>query len=287
MSGPGFGIIPRRVARLALSRRVHAVLDVILCHASREGRRAYLSNDTIAREVGIDRSKVPLCVRVLEAKGVLEVVRGGGRGRANHYRIIPDEEALRESSQPAPQADATTTEDKNGAVFGTETTVENGAVSGSKTVPFSAQNGAVFGTPTERTESGTESPLRGGRAHTREGGSRSGSLKYQPALLLPLNGSKKMGGRRTNGSLEDYRPGPEIVAWAPENAPGVDPLNKAILNRFRDYYLGRGIKISDPEAAYRNWLTEESRRRRRRFGPGDDGRAVTGLATVLAMIGDG
>jgi DNA-binding MarR family transcriptional regulator len=278
MTGGYFGKIPARVARLHLPGRVHAVLIAIASHANREGI-ARPSLDTIAAETGIERSKVPLCVRVLEAKGVVEVVRGGGRGRANYYRIIPDEEALRRASQPAPQADATTA-DKNGAAFGTETTVENGAVFGSETVPFSAQNGTVFGTPTERTESQTESPLRGGRAHTREGGSRSGSVKDQPALLLPLNGNAGRNGA-SSSAIEHYQPSAEIVAWAAAHFPDVDPLDPSVLDRFKDNHLKKGTNLRDLDAAYRIWIRDEREFRRRRAGAG----GLLDTALGVAMTG--
>ena len=126
MTGSHFGIVPRRVARLRLPRRALNVLIAIASRANRDRITPPLSRDDIASEVGIDRSKVGLCVRKLKENGVLElVVEGGGRGRANVYRIIPDEEAL------APLM--------NGAAAGPETAIkrgrfwlENGAISGSK-----------------------------------------------------------------------------------------------------------------------------------------------------------
>jgi biotin operon repressor len=94
MTGSHFGIVPRRVARLRLPRRALNVLIAIASRANRDRITPPLSRDDIASEVGIDRSKVGLCVRKLKENGVLElVVEGGGRGRANVYRIIPDEEA--------------------------------------------------------------------------------------------------------------------------------------------------------------------------------------------------
>jgi hypothetical protein len=240
MTGPRFGIIPRRVARLRLPRRALNVLIAIASRADRDRITPPLKREDIANEVGIDRSKVSLCVRLLEEKGVLElVVEGGGRGRANVYRIIPDEGA---SAAP------------NGAVSGSETGNGNGAVSGSKTVPFPAPNGAVSGSPTESTDI-TEPPLRGGRARGGVSGSRSGSVGRQPALLLPLNGRR---------SLDDYQPGPEFVAWARENTPAVNPLDPFIIGQFKDWYLSRGPELKDPDAAYRKWLRDEPKFARQR-----------------------
>jgi hypothetical protein len=241
MTGSHFGIVPRRVARLRLPRRALNVLIAIASRANRDRITPPLSRDDIANEVGIDRSKVRLCVRLLEAEGVLElVVRGGGRERANVYRIIPDEEA----SAPL-----------NGAVSGSETGTGNGAVSGSKTGPFQALNGAAAGPPTESTDI-TEPPLRGGRARERGlSGSRSGSVGRQPALLLPLNGRR---------SLEDYQPGSEFVAWAREESPGVNPLDPIIIGQFKDWYLSRGPELKDFNAAYRKWLRDEPKFARQR-----------------------
>jgi len=262
MTGSHFGIVPRRVARLRLPRRALNVLIAIASRANRDRITPPLSRDDIASEVGIDRSKVGLCVRKLKENGVLElVVEGGGRGRANVYRIIPDEEA----SAPL----------MNGAAAGPETATENGAVSGSKTGPFPARNGAAAGPPTESTEI-TEPPLRGGRA--REGGfseSRSGSVERQRALLLPLNGGRL---------LEDYQPSSEFVAWAREESLGVNPLDPIIIGQFKDWHLSRGTKLKDFDAAYRKWLRDESKRGN---GRGNEGRALTALTRVLAKIGDG
>lgn len=82
-NGPHFGMIPLRVATLRLPGRVHAVLVVIAFHA--KGRWGFVSLDTIANESGIDRSKVCRCIRWLETKGVIEVVR---RNRRKRHRLL-------------------------------------------------------------------------------------------------------------------------------------------------------------------------------------------------------
>jgi hypothetical protein len=171
VTGPKFGMIPRRVAKLRLSRRVHAVLDVIACHA--RGGTALLLLKTISDEAGIDRSKVCFCIRVLRKLELVEVmVQGGGRGRASVYRIITDEEAL------ARTADAAVREPENVAV--------SGNISGLETLPILALNVADFGletlpilaTPIERrTESLTEKGTESARAENAR----------QTNLLLPIN----------------------------------------------------------------------------------------------------
>ena len=152
MTGPHFGMIPRRVAKLRLPGRVHAVLDVIACHANpKKGNRAYLRRDTIANEAGIDCSKVSFCTSWLEKNGLLEISGRGGRGLANTYRIIPDAEAV------TPEA--------------ATTAAENGADDGTVSNQHGAENGAKNGTPTEsEQEERTKPPSGESRASAREGG---------------------------------------------------------------------------------------------------------------------
>jgi hypothetical protein len=153
-------MIPRRVAKLRLPGRVHAVLDVIACHANpKKGNRAHLRRDTIANEAGIDCSKVSFCTRWLEKNGLVEISGRGGRGLANTYRIIPDAEAVR----PA----AATTAAENGADDGTVSN-QNGAAFGQNGAAF-GQNGAKNGTPTSQNRKNEQNPLRGSRERAREG----------------------------------------------------------------------------------------------------------------------
>jgi hypothetical protein len=88
MTGPHFGIIPRRVTGLDLTGADHRVLLVIACHARKETRIARLSIETIADEVSLDRRTVQRAMRRLEAKRILKPLRGGGRGRSSEYQII-------------------------------------------------------------------------------------------------------------------------------------------------------------------------------------------------------
>ena len=171
MTGPYFAKIPRRIARLHLPGRVLWVLIAIASYATNKEGIARVSLDKIATETEIERTKVRACVRRLEDEGVLETVRGGGRGNATIFRIISDAEA---SPPAATSADETASAPGNGAngaasdrVTGSNSD-ENGADFSPRTGPFSVANGAADGPPTERTER-TEPPLRGGRARTREG----------------------------------------------------------------------------------------------------------------------
>jgi hypothetical protein len=63
------------------------VMLSIASHANREGKNAFPSLDTIAREALICRREVIYCVQALEEKGELKVVRGVGRGNPNHYDL--------------------------------------------------------------------------------------------------------------------------------------------------------------------------------------------------------
>ena len=49
---------------------------------------------------------------------------------------------------------------------------------------------------------------------------------------------------------EDWRPDPERI----KACAGLVPCIVAELDRFRDYYLSRGIMMRDWHAAFRNWL---------------------------------
>lgn len=64
------------------------VLLSIASHANREGKNAYPSLDTIARESLLSRREVIYCIQALEEKGELQVTRGIGRGNPNVY-VLP------------------------------------------------------------------------------------------------------------------------------------------------------------------------------------------------------
>jgi hypothetical protein len=265
MSAPHFGIIPRRVAGLRLPGREHAVLDVIAVHADKHSGKAYLSLERIARETGLHKRKVPARICRLVDKGVIEIVqRGGngigGRGRANVYRIIPDEEA----SQPAAQADAEAAAEAeavavNGALQGTEAAAENGALFGSETVPFSAVNGALQGTPTEIEQNLEQNlPFGEGRPRTREEEvlrSRSGGGR-QTELLLPLNGTKQPSAAGSD-PIEAFLVPPEIVAIA--RGLGIDDIDSVVEN-WKDWHRKDNKPCpANLDASLRRWVRNELR----------------------------
>ena len=240
------------------------MLDVIATHTDKDSGLAWPSLETIARETGLHKRKVPARICRLEEKGVLEIVqRGGkgigGRGRANVYRIIPDEEAARRASQPAAQADpAAEAAAVNGALPGPEAAAGNGALFGSETVPFLAVNGALPGTPTDREQNLEQNlPCGEGRARTREGSRpQSRSVRQQRDLLLPLNGTKAPSvGRSALDLFEAYRPPPEIVSMARDL--GVDDVGK-VIDKWR-YWHCRDDKPfpRNPEASLRKWILDE------------------------------
>jgi len=63
------------------------VLLSIASHSNREGKNAFPSLDTIAREALLCRREVVYCVKSLEESGELRVHRGIGRGNPNHYEL--------------------------------------------------------------------------------------------------------------------------------------------------------------------------------------------------------
>jgi hypothetical protein len=83
--------IPPRVALLHLSGREYDVLVAIALHANRDGF-AWPSLATIVAEAGTREKRVPGHIHKLEETRILLTRRGGGRGRRNVYRIIPDNE---------------------------------------------------------------------------------------------------------------------------------------------------------------------------------------------------
>jgi Helix-turn-helix domain len=71
------------------------VLLSIASHANREGRSAFPSLDTIAKETLLCRREVVYCVQALEESGELFVHRGIGRGNPNNYQLPRVENWLR------------------------------------------------------------------------------------------------------------------------------------------------------------------------------------------------
>ena len=71
------------------------VLLSIASHANREGKSAFPSLDTIAKETLLCRREVVYCVQALEESGELRVHRGIGRGNPNNYQLPRVENWLR------------------------------------------------------------------------------------------------------------------------------------------------------------------------------------------------
>jgi hypothetical protein len=61
----------------------------------------------------------------------------------------------------------------------------------------------------------------------------------------------------TSDALGVFEPDAQLVAWAAAEVPGVNPLDPGILGAFRDHHRGRGTKLANIPAAYRNWLRKE------------------------------
>jgi hypothetical protein len=83
-----------RVAYKSFSRSARHLLLLIATHQSIETGWAYLSYLCLSEELGVTRRRVIQLVTLLEAKGVLEVRRGHGRGHVNFYRILREEDGL-------------------------------------------------------------------------------------------------------------------------------------------------------------------------------------------------
>lgn len=83
-----FARVPDRAAGMHLSGRELSVLIAIAAHADAAGGCAFLSLATIAKNVNIDRSRVPPLVRKLEAVGLLRKLPPSGGRRTTTYQII-------------------------------------------------------------------------------------------------------------------------------------------------------------------------------------------------------
>jgi hypothetical protein len=83
-----------RTAYKSFSRSARHLLLLIATHQSIETGWAYLSYLCLSEESGLTRRRVIDLVALLEAKGVLEVRRGHGRGNVNFYRILREEDGL-------------------------------------------------------------------------------------------------------------------------------------------------------------------------------------------------
>ena len=83
-----------RTAYKSFSRSCRHLLQLIAGHQSLQTGWAYLSYLCLSEESGLTRRRVIQLVALLEAKGVLEVRRGHGRGHVNFYRILREEDGL-------------------------------------------------------------------------------------------------------------------------------------------------------------------------------------------------
>jgi len=83
-----------RVAYKSFSRSARHLLLLIATHQSIETGWAYLSYLCLSDESGLTRRRVIDLVALLEARSVLEVRRGHGRGNVNFYRILREEDGL-------------------------------------------------------------------------------------------------------------------------------------------------------------------------------------------------
>jgi DNA-binding transcriptional MocR family regulator len=83
-----------RIAYKSFSRSARHIIQLIAGHQSLQSGWAYLSYLCLSDESGLTRRRVIQLVALLEARGVLEVRRGHGRGHVNFYRILREEDGL-------------------------------------------------------------------------------------------------------------------------------------------------------------------------------------------------
>jgi hypothetical protein len=296
-NGPRFGMIPARAARMRIPGRVHAVLDVIACHANQKnGGLAYLCRDTIAREARIDCPKVSYCTRWLEQNGLVEISGRGGRGLANTYRIIY-ETGARQTTSVGNGADDGTVSSQTGA--------ENGAEFGQNGAEF-GQNGAEFATPTEseqeeRTKPPSgESRARGEEAFSNDGGNEEVADRRQPSLFLTINGG---GDRKARlAVIKSYNPSPALIERAAEL--GVTALAEDVFGKWQRHRIANNrlpLDFAAAEADFENWIrdqprfdaegaareAEQPRPRRQHSTPAEDEAAGRGFDKLRALWANG
>jgi hypothetical protein len=83
-----------RTAYKSFPRSARHLMQLIGSHQSPATGWAYLSYACLSEEASLTRRRVIQLVVLLEAKGVLEVRRGHGRGHVNFYRILREEDGL-------------------------------------------------------------------------------------------------------------------------------------------------------------------------------------------------
>jgi hypothetical protein len=83
-----------RTGYKSFSRSARHLMQLIGSHQSPATGWAYLSYTCLSEEASLTRRRVIQLVVLLEAKGVLEVRRGHGRGHVNFYRILREEDGL-------------------------------------------------------------------------------------------------------------------------------------------------------------------------------------------------
>ena len=83
-----------RCAYKSFSRSARHLLQLIAGHQNLHTGWAYLSYLCLSEESSLTRRRVIQLVALLEARGVLEVRRGHGRGNVNFYRILREEDGL-------------------------------------------------------------------------------------------------------------------------------------------------------------------------------------------------
>jgi hypothetical protein len=83
-----------RIAYKSFSRSARHIIQLIAGHQSLQTGWAYLSYQCLSEESSLTRRRVIDLVALLEARGVLEVRKGHGRGHVNFYRILREEDGL-------------------------------------------------------------------------------------------------------------------------------------------------------------------------------------------------
>ena len=94
-------------------------------------------------------------------------------------------------------------------------------------------------------------------------GNRTEQFRTQQGTILPL-GARARARRKDFFSLAEFQPNTEIVSWAAEHVPEVNPLDPEIIAAFKDHYASNGKVTNDPDAAYRQWIRKEPAFSRRR-----------------------
>jgi hypothetical protein len=194
---------------------------------------------TLARHVDLSQAQVKRHRAQLCQRGVIVVVRAGGRGRATLFRF---------DARWLAQADKTWKADTSTPDIGAPMRRHAPAADvGASMHGYRRTNAPIIGAcmRPHPSEYPTENPTERVRPRVR---ADSTDLEGKVVPLRPPAGRPP---------ITTYVPPPAVIAWAAEHAAGIDALADDVLGKFRDWHRAKGRHPRDLDGAFRNWLRQE------------------------------